>query len=457
MELQELERVALPGTLGTMRISRIDLWHVRAPLPAPFFPAWIPGHRQTENRFDLIRLTTRSGIEGWSAAPAMGRERRGLGALLGPYFLGERADDIANVRQRIREMGYLGHRVGWIEPACWDIVGKARGKPVYELLGGEGGSVGLYASSGELKSGEQRVEEIQQRLDEGFSTVKLRVHDDTLERDLEHIRDAREGVGDAVRLGVDANQAWRVAVIDECAKWDYARALAFCKAAEDLGFLWVEEPLPMDDYKALAQLTAATKIDIAGGELNDQGLPEFKGMLERGCYDWYQPDAIFTGGISGTWAIIQHVQSRGATYTPHTWTNGIGFAVNLQLFAASASRRQGQLLEYPLSPPGWLEAPRDALLTEPWRHEKGRLALPAKPGLGFEIDRSALRRYGSRFFTATDLRVAVRTIRDRGLAEARILGAARRKRLARREDDLAKLRDPAMQTLAELAPSSDTR
>jgi L-alanine-DL-glutamate epimerase-like enolase superfamily enzyme len=438
-----------------MRISRIDLWHVGVPLPAAFCPAWIPGHRQTENRFDLIRLTTRSGIEGWSAAPAMGRERRGFGALLGPYFLGERADDIANVRQRIREMGYLGHRVGWVESACWDIIGKARGKPVYELLGGEGGSVGLYASSGELKPGAERIEEVERRVEEGFSTVKLRVHYDTLEQDLEHIRDTRKGVGDAVALGVDANQAWRVAVIDECAKWDYTRALAFCKEAEGLGFVWVEEPLPMDDYGALARLTAATKLNIAGGELNDQGLPEFKQMVERGCYDWYQPDATFTGGISGTWAIIQHLQSRGATYTPHTWTNGIGFAINLQLFAASESRRQGQLLEYPLSPPGWVEGARDALLTEPWRHEKGRLALPTRPGLGFEIDPAALKRYGSRFFTATNLRVAVRAIRDRGLAEARALGAARRRRLDQRETELAKMRDPAIEALAELAPVSE--
>jgi L-alanine-DL-glutamate epimerase-like enolase superfamily enzyme len=438
-----------------MRISRIDLWHVGVPLPAPFFPSWIPGHRQTQNRFDLIRLTTRSGIEGWSAAPAMGRERQGFGALLGPYFLGERADDIANVRQRIREMGYLGYRVGWVECACWDIIGKARGKPVYELLGGEGGSVGLYASCGELKSGAERVEEVQRRVEEGFSTVKLRVHDDTLERDLDHIRTTRKGIGDAVHLGVDANQAWRVAVIDECAKWDYARALAFCREAEDLAFDWVEEPLPMDDYDALARLTAATKINIAGGELNNQGLPEFEVMVERGCYDWYQPDAIFTGGISGTWAIIRHLQSRGATYTPHTWTNGIGFAVNLHLFAASESRRQGALLEYPLSPPGWVEEPRDALLMEPWLHEKGMLALPTRPGLGFEIDPAALKRHGSRFFTATNLRVAVRAVLDRGLAEAREVGTARRRRLADREAELATMRDPALEALAELTPASE--
>lgn len=438
-----------------MRIDRIDLWHVAAPLPAPFQPAWIPGHRQTQNRFDLIRLTTRSGIEGWSAAPAMGGERHGLGALLGPYFLGERADDIANVRQRIREMGYLGQRVGWVECACWDIVGKARGEPVYALLGGEGGSVDVYASCGECKTGAERIEEVQQRVAEGFGTVKLRVHDDALEQDVEHIRTTREGVGDAVRLGVDANQAWRVAVIEECARWDYPRALAFCEEAEALAFDWVEEPLPMDDYAALARLTAETNVNIAGGELNNWGLPEFEGMVARGCYDWYQPDAIFTGGIAETWAIIQLLQARGATYTPHTWTNGIGFAVNLHLFAASESRRRGALLEYPLSPPGWVEEARDALLTEPWRQAEGKLRLPDEPGLGFEIDPAALKRHGSRFFTATKRRVAVRAVLDRGLAEARQVGAARRRRLAQRETELAKMDDPALEAVAALTPSSD--
>ena len=119
-----------------MRITQIDLWHVAIPLGGAFYPSWIPGFPQTENRFTLARLRTASGLEGWSAGAAMGRERQGLGTLLGPYLLGERADDIPSIRQRLREMGYLGIRAGWIEPACWDIVGKALDKPVYELLGG---------------------------------------------------------------------------------------------------------------------------------------------------------------------------------------------------------------------------------------------------------------------------------------------------------------------------------
>lgn len=71
-----------------------------------------PGVRQKENRFTLVRLVTTGGIEGYSAIQSMGAELSGLGGLLGSYLLGERADDIASIRQRIREMGYLGWRVG---------------------------------------------------------------------------------------------------------------------------------------------------------------------------------------------------------------------------------------------------------------------------------------------------------------------------------------------------------
>lgn len=185
-----------------MKVERIDLWHVAYPLPAAFHPSWIPGFRQTENRFTLLRIRTASGLEGWSAAPSMAKERQGLG----PYFLGERADAIENIRQRIREMAYLGPRFGWFEPACWDIVGKARNEPVYELLGGKGGSITTYASTGEVRSGKDRIKEVEARMAEGFEAVKLRVHDDPLESDVAQIRETRRGVGDDVVLGVDANQ-----------------------------------------------------------------------------------------------------------------------------------------------------------------------------------------------------------------------------------------------------------
>lgn len=434
-----------------MKITQVDLWHVGVPTPKPFYPSWIPGFPQTENRFTLIRLRTESGLEGWSAGTSMGRERAGLGDLLGPYLLGERADDIPSIQQRIREMGYLGWRVGWIEPACWDIVGKARGKPVYELLGGTGGKVKLYASTGEVKRGPERVREVEERVKEGFEAVKLRVHDWTLEEDIAQIRETRQGVGPEVVLGVDANQAWRVAVVADAPRWDYQRALAFCREAEAQNVRWVEEPLPMDDYDGLARLRGEVKVAISGGELNNQGLPEFKVMLEKGCYDWYQPDAVFTGGISGTWQIIRRVTAAGYKYSPHTWTNGIGFAINLQLHAASPSREH-TYLEYPYNPPSWVPEARDGILREPWTHEGGLLTLPTAPGLGFEIDPKALSRHGRHFFRATKVRMALHAVRDKGLRTARELGKVRDARLAARneqvERDIAAGNDPVAQSLA---------
>ena len=64
----------------------------------------------------------------------------------------------------------------------------------------------------------------------------------------------------------------------------------------------------MDAYSALTRLRRETSINIAGGELNSQGLPEFRTMIDSGCLDWYQPDATFTGGIAETWAIIRYAE-----------------------------------------------------------------------------------------------------------------------------------------------------
>lgn len=420
-----------------MRIAQIDLWHVEYPLHGTFYPSWIPGFPQTENRFTLIRLRTDDGIEGFSAGPAMGHERQGLGSLLGPYMLGERADDVATIRQRLREMGYLGVRLGWIEAACWDIVGKARKLPVWRMLAPDAptsGEVKLYCSTGQVRSGAEHAKRIEAALAQGFGTVKLRVHSMTLEEDVAQMREARKLVGDAVKLGVDANQAWRVAVVNDVPQWSSERALAFCNEMHQLGFEWVEEPLAMDDYEGLAKLRAAVEVDLTGGELNNQGLPEFGVMLEKGCYDVYQPDAVFTGGIAETWKIIQRVKAAGARYTPHTWTNGFGFAINLHLYAASPWRAESHL-EYPDDAP-WVPEARDGVLAEPFIAKNGKLPLPTKPGLGVEVDAAKLLRYGRHFFRATKLRMAVQAVLDKGIATARELGAKRDARMAKRSAEV---------------------
>ena len=406
-------------------ISRIEMYHVAVPLKAPFYPSWIPGYPQTENRFDLIRIITESGIEGWSAGPSMGRERRGFGELIAPYLIGLDATDIPLMQQRLREMSYLGLRNAWIEPAFWDIKGKLAGKPVYSLLGAESGKIRLYASTGEVKAPQARVEEALQRHAEGFKAIKLRVHDFDERVDIAQVEAVAKAVGDRMTIAVDVNQAWRVTAVADAPLWDLPRAKRFADACADLGVAWIEEPLPMDAYEEQAELTRYSRVPIAGGELHTGGLAELKMMIDKRCYAYFQPDAMFTGGIGQTLEVIRLCREAGLKYTPHTWTNGIGFAVNLQLMAVGGDR-QHSFLEYPLNPPSWTEEGRDALLVRPFLHEKGELQLPTAPGLGFDIDMRALRRYGKRFFSMGKLGLAWYALRDKGLKVAREIDHTRR-------------------------------
>lgn len=408
-------------------IARIELYHVALPLPATFYPSWIPGFPQRENRFTLIKVITDDGVAGYSAGPAMARERAGLGEILGPYLIGEDPTDIPLIQQRIREMGYLGWRNAWIEPAFWDIKGKYAGKPVYELLGGTACKVNLYASTGELKTPEKRIEELEQRYEEGFRAAKLRVHDFDEQTDIRHVQETARALDGKMQLGVDANQGWRVTVIGDAPLWDLPRAKRFADACADVDMAWIEEPLPMDAYEDQIALTAYSKVPISGGELHSSGLPELKMMIERKCYTIFQPDALFTGGIAQSWEVAKLCKGHGLMYSPHTWTNGIGFAVNLQLFVASGFAEH-KALEYPLNPPGWTVEGRDGILQEPFHHNQGALMPPTGPGLGFEINPAVLRKYGKRFFVMDRLRLVWFSLRTRGIAVSREIDRVKKAR-----------------------------
>ena len=408
------------------RVARIELFHVKVPLPATFYPSWIPGYPSNENRFTLIRVTTDDGVEGISAGPAMSGERRGLGDLLGPYLLGEDATDIALVQQRLREIGYLGWRNWWIEPAFWDIKGKLEGKPVCELLGGKPRRVTLYASTGEVKGPRERVTEAETRYAEGFRTIKLRVHDFDEADDIAQVAAVTKTFGDKMSVGVDANQGWRVTAVGKAPLWDLARAKRFAAACADLGVAWLEEPLAMDAYDDLTELTRSSKVAISGGELHTGGLPELRMMIERHCYDIFQPDAVFSGGIAQTIEVARLCKQHDLKYTPHTWTNGIGFAINLQLVGAAGFGDKA--LEYPYSPPGWIPEARDAILEEPFLHQRGELDMPTSPGLGFAINKQILRRYGKRFFSMDKKRLTWFSLRTRGIKSSLEINKARQAR-----------------------------
>lgn len=409
-------------------ISRIELFHISIPLPANFYPSWIPSFPQTSNNFTLVRLTTRSSLQGHSAGAAMEHERQGLGSLLGPYLLGADALDIDTIQQRLREAGYLGWRNAWLEAACWDIKAKAEGLPLYKLLSGRDEvvkEVPAYLSMGEVLRGEHQRQYLDQAAAMGVGAVKLRVHHMSEQEDLALVREARQHVGPGFGLGVDANQGWRVALLGDAPLWDLERATRFGKVCDELGFAWIEEPLDMYDYDAQAELRRRVRTPIGGGELN-AGWQEFKIMLEKGSYDIYQPDATFAGGITHVMKLLRACEADpDLDFTPHTWTNGVGFLINLQIFAAWPRRK---MIEFPFQPPGWVPGARDGILRAPISlSSRGTVAVPQEPGIGLHIDPRKLRRFGKRYYNLTKGRLVFHTLRNKGLRTTLELGKIKKK------------------------------
>jgi D-galactarolactone cycloisomerase len=398
-----------------MKIKAIELYHVSIPLKKTFWPTWIPGYPQTHNRFTLIKIRTDEGIEGYSAGAAMGKERCGLGELLGGYLLGADPTDIDRVQSLLKQAGFLGWRNFWIEPACWDIIGKKAGKPVYELLGGRARAIPAYCSTGEMHTPEKRVEELLALKERGFQTAKLRVKNHTLEEDIAMIRQIRQGVGDNLVLGVDANQGWLVSIIDRVPAWDLKRAREFAAACHDHNIEWLEEPLDSRDYDGNAALKKEAKVKISGAELN-YGWDEIKIMFEKDCFDIYQPDACFAGGIAQVRQVIEACREKQRLYSPHTWTNGIGFYINWNLVLSDNDNTRP--IEYPLEEPSWVPEFREGIINPILPDRQGFLQPFTRPGLGFEINKNRLRKYGERFFKITEFGLKLKVIREKGLKEA---------------------------------------
>jgi len=399
------------------KIERIELFHINVPLKAPFYPSWIPGYPQTHCRFTLARLTTDDGLVGHAAGHAFTTERQGLGELIGSFLIGTQADDISTVRQRIREASYLGWKNWWLESAFWDLAGKIKNKPVYKLLQEKEETVlkaKVYASSGEVRPFARRKPYLDEIRKMGFQAIKIRVKDPERKDDVTILREVRKEVGDDFVIGVDANQGWPVGIVDPTPLWDLDYAAQVGKVCDELGIAWLEEPLDMHDWDGMAALRKRIKTKVAGGELHGDW-PEVRPLFEHESLDKYQPDACFCGGLTVSKRVMDECRKRNLDFSPHTWTNGLGLLVNLHAFAAWEKRG---ILEYPYEPPGWIPEGRDGIIPPIRVNQDGTIDVPQEPGLGIHIDENRLRRFGHRFYIATPLRIAIKTIREKGLKTA---------------------------------------
>jgi len=215
--------------------------------------------------------------------------------------------------------------------------------------------------------------------------VKLRFHQPDPRDDLPVVEAIRNAVGDLLDVIVDANQAGVEPGLEGHHTWGFRRALEVARELERLGVLWLEEPLPRHDWDGLARLRdKLDRLKLAGGEDN-HGLHEFRLLVERGCYDILQPDALLSEGVFQMRKVAALAEAAGLGIVPHTWGNGIGLLANLHLAAAVPNCSH---LEFPHDPPsGWTAAARDQMLAETLTIDAtGHVRVPDRPGFGFELD-----------------------------------------------------------------------
>jgi len=128
-------------------------------------------------------------------------------------------------------------------------------------------------------------------------------------------------------------------------------------------------------------------VRVAAGEMTRQ-LHELRDLITGGCVDVLQPDAALVGGITGLKRIAILAQEHHLTFTPHTWTNGMGLTANAHLVAGLADV---PFLEFPFDPPEWSLARRDFVMAEPLKADpQGWINLSDAPGMGYALDEGRL-------------------------------------------------------------------
>lgn len=344
----------------------------------------------------LVKVTTDAGIVGWSdvetqphiakaivEAPASGS---GMFEGLRELALGEDPFEVERLWDKLyRGSIYYGRRgaavqaISGIDIACWDILGKATGQPIYKLLGaGYRDRVRAYASTLFRPTPEAMAAATRDYLARGFTAIKFGwgVFGQDPARDVELVAAAREATGDTVALMVDAG--WLVRRTPK-------EAIAMVRRLEPYHPFWIEEPLAPDDYDGYRTLAEAVETPIAAGE-QEATLWGFDTLLERGRIDIVQPDLSRCGGFTVARKVADLAELRNVAVCPHAWLSDLLTAASLHL---NAYLKRSLFLEFNVATSPMLRE----LCRAPLQLEDGCLRVPQGPGLGVEVNEETIARY----------------------------------------------------------------
>ena len=375
-----------------MKITRLQVYILRAPDAGR--PHWVSHFIVPKANEILVRLQTDAGIEGIGIATsytpieaAIHAFRSGIGELI----VG--ADPLAPERlyQKLFALTWqrLAHEKGWarealirisaaVDIACWDIIGKAAGLPLYRLFGGYRSEVPCYVTCAYYRDGKTLSElrdEIQMLKAQGHRGFKAKAGGAPLAEDMERLALVREEIGEDRDLMVDVNRGW-----------DLATAIEGAKLLEPLRPRWLEEPVRWaDDRRELKLLARQTRIPLSAGEseLTSYGC---RALLEEQAIQILQFDCTMMGGFTEGRKLSALCELNNVQVAPHH-----DCFIHAHIVAASPA---GCIVE------SFTDPERDPLQAElfedPPQISGGMLALKEQPGLGLTLSEAALKKFGER-------------------------------------------------------------
>lgn len=276
-----------------------------------------------------------------------------------------------------------------IDIALWDIAGKYFGVPCYELLGGKTRDKArvYYHVRGDTKeklvqgcvdakkAGFTAVGHLTPFLDDSRDIPYFKTFADKIRDAADTVRRYREAVGDEVDLCIEIHR-----------RLSPPEAVALAEAIVQYNPYFYEDPILPDNLEAMDFVSKKIRIPIATGE-RFFTLQQYETLLERGAAQYVRTDLCLAGGLTNCKKIAALAETHYVQVVPHNPLSPVSTAACIQLAACIPNFA---LQEYPV---GENEPPKNQIVKEVLKLDKGFLIVPDAPGIGVELAEDAQKRF----------------------------------------------------------------
>ncbi|MBS0394023.1 MAG: mandelate racemase/muconate lactonizing enzyme family protein [Proteobacteria bacterium] len=356
--------------------------------------------------FVFVKLTTDGNVSGLGEAYCVPFDPHLVARLIedtfARYLLGEDPHDIERMWRRVYSAGFTQHPdltlmgvLSALEMACWDIIGKEAGQPVYKLLGGRvherlRSYTYIYARPGDTvdvyQDPDLSAERAAEYVAQGFTAIKFdpagpytafdgrQLSLPALDLCERFCRQLREAVGSKADL-----------LFGTHGQMTAAGAIRLARRLEPYDPLWFEEPVPPDAPEEMAKVARATTIPVATGERLATKY-DFARLLSAGSAAILQMNLGRVGGLLEAKKIASMAEVHHVQIAPHLYCGPVVGAANVQLATASPNFLIQESIER------WQGFHAD-ILRKPIRWEEGYIVPPTEPGLGVELNEEYIARF----------------------------------------------------------------